>query len=112
MRTAARILMSFAAASLATGALIAAPSTAGAVPLRPMGCPTGCEGAQFTGNGVNIRSCASDSCASLGLGYESQRAETICSSTPFNKNGYLHIEDMTTGVVGWSSDKYVLGNCD
>jgi hypothetical protein len=98
-RTAAAALL------LAGGALVAvaAPSSAAVC----------CEGRNhFKGDGVNIRSCASSSCASLGLGYKSQYEATVCAGTE-DQNGYEHIKDLDTGVVGWAANQYVeLLACD
>jgi hypothetical protein len=85
--------------------LVAAP-TASAAP----GC-AGCEGARFTGDGVRIHSCASTSCTTLGLGYRSHTLRVICI-IPITKNGFVHVDDLSTGVVGWASDQYVDWACD
>lgn len=94
-----------AALLLTSGALVAvaAPSSADVC----------CEGRNhFKGDGVNIRSCASSSCTSLGLGYKSQYEATVCAGTE-DQNGYEHIKNLNTGVVGWAANQYVeLLGCD
>jgi hypothetical protein len=99
-----------AAVAMAGGALIGGFAVADTASAATPSC-TGCEGAQFTANGVNIRSCASTSCTSLGLGYESHTVRVYCTGT-VQQNGFVHIDDLTTGVSGWSSEKYVLWGCD
>ncbi len=95
---------------LAGGALVGGFAAAPAASAMTPSC-TGCEGAQFTANGVNIRSCASTSCASLGLGYKSHTARVYCTGT-IHQNGFVHVADLTTGVSGWSSESYVSWACD
>jgi hypothetical protein len=101
-----RIKAVLAALTFAAGSLVAAAPLASAT----TSC-YGCEGAQFTADGVRIHSCASLSCTVVGLGYKSNTVRVYCLNTPY-KNGFVHIDDLTTGVSGWSAEQYVLWGCD
>lgn len=102
------------ARAIAAALTIAASSVVAGVVAQPAYAYTycnGCEGAQFRSDGVNIRSCPSISCTSLGLGYKSQPAEVYCTQDPY-ENGWVHVGDLVTGVSGWSAQQYVLWGCD
>ncbi|MEE1929506.1 SH3 domain-containing protein [Streptomyces sp. TRM 70351] len=89
------------------------PAKAASVPVPAQGSGTAADGpyggAQFHTDGVRIRSCASTSCAVLGLGYRSHHVGYYCNSYT---NGWVHIKDFTTGVDGWASAQYLYYYCD
>ncbi|MBN9620038.1 MAG: hypothetical protein J0H43_09950 [Actinobacteria bacterium] len=99
--------------SAAAALLLTAGSLVGGVFAAPAAFAncTDCEGAQFTGNGVRIHSCASESCTTVGLGYKDQTVGVICVN-PVAENGFVHIHDETTNVIGWASEQYVTWACD
>jgi hypothetical protein len=60
--------------------------------------------------GVNIRTCASTSCTSVGLGYPGQGARIDCFRTGTDVHGnnlWLHHRNLTTGKLGYSADYYM-----
>ena len=61
-------------------------------------------GASFTANGVNIRTGPSTSCASKGVGYETNSVTVHCDDPD---TGWFYLTDNSTGVTGWSSPSYV-----
>lgn len=115
-----KVRAALAASTMVTAALIGAMAAAGpssaapvAAPSRPVAAPNGNDDqfgfAEFTGDGVRIRSCASTRCTVLGLGYRTHWVSWHCGEWA---NGYVHILDNTTHVDGWSSVAYTNVGCD
>jgi hypothetical protein len=91
-----------AAAPVAAAPLAAAPLAASVAVLSISG--------DYRVSGVNIRTCASTSCTSLGLGYPGQGARIDCFRTGTDVSGnnlWLHHRNVTTGVLGYSADFYM-----
>ena len=112
------LIMGASTATLLAGTLIAtSPVAAAAVAAAPVAAvpiTTRVAALAVDGNyrvaGVNIRTCASTSCTSLGLGYPGQGARIDCfrqGTTVHGNNLWLHHRNLTTGVVGYSADFYM-----
>jgi hypothetical protein len=101
-----------AAAPVAAAPVAAAPVAAApvaAVPITTRVAALAVDG-NYRVAGVNIRTCASTSCTSLGLGYPGQGARIDCfrqGTTVHGNNLWLHHRNLTTGVVGYSADFYM-----
>jgi hypothetical protein len=96
-----------AAAPVAAAPVAAAPVAA--VPITTRVAALAVDG-NYRVAGVNIRTCASTSCTSLGLGYPGQGARIDCfrqGTTVHGNNLWLHHRNLTTGVVGYSADFYM-----
>jgi hypothetical protein len=118
------LIMGASTATLLAGTLIAASpvvaaapvaaAPVAAVPVAAVPITTRVAALAVTGDyrvaGVNIRTCASTSCTSVGLGYPGQGARIDCfrqGTTVHGNNLWLHHRNLTTGVVGYSADFYM-----
>lgn len=105
------------ASSVAAAPAVAAPVAASSVAASPLAAaaaaaPVGIlsVSGDYRVAGVNIRTCASTSCTSVGLGYPGQGARIDCFRTGTDVNGnnlWLHHRNVTTGKLGYSADYYM-----
>jgi hypothetical protein len=88
--------------------LPAAPALAASCPDNNWSNKDGRTGKLFDGNGINIRTEPSTSCASRGHGQASHNVVYHCYK-PGEGGTWTHLKDTTTGVQGWTKDSLLKG---